>query len=80
MPRASVIFAKDANRPEPYRLEGPFKFLAATTVSTVFPDRAILSQTTGPVQKKGKKQTPSCAGARSQSTFEAEAEAFVQLT
>jgi len=25
--------------------------VAATTVSTVFPDRAILSQTTGPVQK-----------------------------
>jgi hypothetical protein len=27
------------------------RFVATTTVSTVFPDRAILSQTTGPVQK-----------------------------
>lgn len=47
----SYFFAKDANRLEPCLFEGPFKVVAATTVSTVFPDRAILSQTTGPVQK-----------------------------
>jgi hypothetical protein len=46
-----LFSARDANRLEPCLLQGPIKFVATTTVSTVFPDRAILSQTTGPVQK-----------------------------
>jgi hypothetical protein len=53
MAGASVIYfsGRDANRLEPCLLQGPIKSVATTTVSTVFPDRAILSQTTGPVQK-----------------------------